>query len=339
MAALCHDIGHLPFSHAGEGLLPSGWNHERLTVEIIRSDEMEDIWKEMTPPLRTEDIVKLAVGIEQKDKCGLAEFTPWETVLSEIIVGDAFGVDRMDYLLRDSHHAGVAYGRFDHYRLIDTLRILTPPPLDEGGSGKSEEPTLGVQKGGIHSAESLLLARYFMFSQVYCHHIRRIYDIHLKDFIKLWFKGEFSTNVDEHLKITDVEVTNALRKSYADKNDRCYKYAERVLGRKHFKVLYERKPGDIQENPDAVSGVYEATCKKFGDDNVRRSKYIEKDKKPDFPVEERDKSIVSAQAQSQVLKNVPVVAIDYVFISRDCYGKAEEWLKVNRKKIIELKGE
>ncbi len=44
--------------------------------------------------------------------------------MSEIIVGDAFGVDRMDYLLRDSHHAGVAYGKFDHFRLIDTLRIL-----------------------------------------------------------------------------------------------------------------------------------------------------------------------------------------------------------------------
>ena len=46
-------------------------------------------------------------------------------------MGDAFGVDRMDYLLRDSHHAGVAYGRFDHYRLIDTLRILPAPPADK----------------------------------------------------------------------------------------------------------------------------------------------------------------------------------------------------------------
>ena len=63
MAALCHDIGHLPFSHAAEAeLLPAGWDHERLTVELIRSDEMQAIWQGMTPPLRTEDVVKLAVG-------------------------------------------------------------------------------------------------------------------------------------------------------------------------------------------------------------------------------------------------------------------------------------
>src|SRR6266705_3012795 len=40
VAALCHDIGHLPFSHAAEDLLPSGWSHENLTVQLIRSPEM-----------------------------------------------------------------------------------------------------------------------------------------------------------------------------------------------------------------------------------------------------------------------------------------------------------
>ena len=48
MAALCHDMGHLPFSHAAEkDLLPEGWDHERLTVEIIQSREMESIWKDL----------------------------------------------------------------------------------------------------------------------------------------------------------------------------------------------------------------------------------------------------------------------------------------------------
>ncbi len=63
MAALCHDVGHLPFSHAAEKhLLPSGWDHEKLTRIIIESDEMKEIWENITPPLRTNDIVKLAVG-------------------------------------------------------------------------------------------------------------------------------------------------------------------------------------------------------------------------------------------------------------------------------------
>ena len=43
-AALCHDLGHLPFSHASEDLLPEGWNHERLTVEFILSEEM---WRDL----------------------------------------------------------------------------------------------------------------------------------------------------------------------------------------------------------------------------------------------------------------------------------------------------
>src|SRR5208337_237100 len=130
MAALCHDIGHLPFSHASEELLPQGWNHERITSELILSDEMRQIWNNMTPPLRAEDVAKLAVGQRKAPKL---EFDDWTTILSEIIVSDAFGVDRMDYLLRDSHHIGVAYGKFDHYRLIDTLRILQTPPSDDKG--------------------------------------------------------------------------------------------------------------------------------------------------------------------------------------------------------------
>src|ERR1035438_3537862 len=155
MAALCHDLGHLPFSHAVEHvLLPEGWNHERLSREIILSDDMATLWHRITPPLRPEDVAKLAIGPEKSGD----QYSNWEAILAEIIVGDAFGVDRMDYLLRDSHHAGVAYGRFDHFRLIDTLRILT------SGEGESTQPTLGVEEGGLHSAEALLLARYYMYS-------------------------------------------------------------------------------------------------------------------------------------------------------------------------------
>ena len=125
MAALCHDMGHLPFSHSAEKeLLPDDWDHERLTQAIITSEEMTSIWDRITPPLRQDDILKLAVGPK---KAMDHKYSDWETILSEIIVGDAFGVDRMDYLLRDSHHTGVAYGKFDHYRLIDTCVSFQHP--------------------------------------------------------------------------------------------------------------------------------------------------------------------------------------------------------------------
>lgn len=63
MAALCHDLGHLPFSHAAEkDLLPDGWNHELLTLEIIRSEGMRDIWDEIK--INPDDVAKLAIGPE-----------------------------------------------------------------------------------------------------------------------------------------------------------------------------------------------------------------------------------------------------------------------------------
>ncbi|MDA1311998.1 MAG: HD domain-containing protein, partial [Acidobacteria bacterium] len=244
MAALCHDIGHLPFSHAAEKeLLPEGWDHERLTRDLILGEEMQAIWNSVTPPLRSDDIVKLAVGPRKaKD----LTFSNWEAILSEIIVGDSFGVDRMDYLLRDAYHAGVPYGRFDHYRLIDTLRIL-PSPNDENNRG---EPVLGVEQGGLETAEALLLARYFMYTQVYFHPVRRIYDIHLKDFLKEWLPdGRFGTSTKEHLELTDAEVTTAIRTAAGDKDRPGHDPARRITNREHFRVLYRRHPRDVESCP------------------------------------------------------------------------------------------
>ncbi len=336
MAALCHDIGHLPFSHAAEKeLLPDGWDHERLTREIISSDEMRSIWDRITPPLRYEDIVKLAVGPKKtKD----LQFSDWETILSEIIVGDAFGVDRMDYLLRDSHHAGVAYGKFDHYRLIDTLRILPPPPSGEGED--SQEPALGVEQGGIQSAEALMLARYFMFSQVYCHHVRRIYDIHLMDFLKEWLKGgAFSSDLSVHLGMTDNEVTAGLLAAAFDQSKLGHLHARRIVAREHFKRVYERNPDDMKINSEAGIAVFEALNAEFGSENFRHDRYPQGSGAPDFPVRMRDDRIVSSLAISETLNNVPVVSIDYVFAERTKVANAQKWLREHRANIIQPREE
>ncbi len=332
MAALCHDIGHLPFSHAAEKeLLPDGWDHERLTREIINSDEIQGIWRKITPPLRPEDIIKLAVGPK---KANDLDFTDWEAILSEIIVGDAFGVDRIDYLLRDSHHTGVAYGKFDHYRLIDTLRILPTPSHDaESGPG---EPALGVEQGGIQSAEALMFARYFIYSQVYFHSIRRIYDIHLEDFLKEWLcQGTFSTEVSDHLKMTDNEVTAAILMSAMDESMPGYTHASRIVNRQHFKVLYERTPEDVKINPEAEKAVFKALSAKFGDKYFRHDYYIQKGGAPDFPVRMRDDQIFSSLAISTALNTVPVVSIDYVFADRSILEKAKRWFEAKRETIIQ----
>ena len=87
---------------------------------------------------------------------------------------------------------------FDHYRLIDTLRILRHPGLDR--------PIIGIEKGGIHAAEALQLARHFMFHQLYYHHVRLAYDVHLSEFIVQWPKT-YPTEVEGHMRTSRSEST------------------------------------------------------------------------------------------------------------------------------------
>jgi len=330
MAALCHDLGHLPFSHAAETeLLPEGWDHERLTKEIIRSDEMKSqTWEQLEVPVKIEDIVKVALGPK-----GAKEliFNEWETILSEVITGDTFGVDRMDYLLRDSLHAGVAYGKFDHYRLIDTLRILPKG----GGEDDSDEPTLGLDYGGVQSAEALLWARYFMFSQVYCHSVRRIYDIHLKDFLQKWLEnGKFSTETKDHLEMTDIEVLAGLKEANSDTKHPGHIHAKRIIGRDHFKLLYSRNSNDQNINPNAAVAIYEAACKEYGPDFVRHDEYRQKGESQYFPVISKDGRVLQSVELSDTLFKVPVVKSDFVFIDRKLRPKALNWLNEKREEII-----
>lgn len=253
-------------------------------------------------------------------------------------MGDAFGVDRIDYLLRDSYHAGVAYGRFDHHRLIDTLRILPPPPSGNGDA--STEPTLGVERGGLESAEALLLARYMMFSQVYFHHIRRIYDIHLQDFMRDWLPGgEFPVEPAKYLSLTDNEVLAAIQQAARDASHPAHGPAQRISKREHFKVLYRRHPDDAGINPDAAAAVFQAAIDRFGTDKVKLDSPHKGGGITDFPVLENDGSVVSSLAESEVLRSVPQAAESYVFADPEVLDEARSWLKQNKQAVIEPREE
>lgn len=323
-AALCHDLGHLPFSHAAEKqLLPAGWDHERLGQEIIMSSELQPLWTELK--IQAEDVVKLAFGPK---KCKL-DFSDWETILSEIIVGDVFGADRIDYLLRDSYHAGVSYGRFDHYRLIDTLRILP-------ASGKdSQEPLLGIERGGLESAESLLWARYFMYTQLYFHPTRRIYDMHLMEFLKEWLTGgQFSTDIQEHINLSDNEVTAAIWKSATNSSQQGHIQASRIVSRKHFRQVYEPTSSDQKEVLEPAKNVYEAAIGRFGADYVRRDVYSQEGGSYHFPVYTKEEEIDSSLALSRTLSQVPTFAVDRVYVDPDIREEAQRWLTTDRANII-----
>ena len=141
-------------------------------------------------------------------------------------------------------------------------------------------PVLGIEEGGLHSAEALLLARYFMYTQLYFHPVRRIYDIHLKTFLKQWLgEGRFSTSLSDHLNLTHNEVMAAVFGMPPEmKSLPGHDPARRIVHREHFRTLYQRNPADVAENPDAAKAIYEAAACKFPQESVHLDSY--KERKP-----------------------------------------------------------
>lgn len=179
LAALTHDWGHMPFSHAGESVMPENPNkpkkkdgvvvgyekfdHEDYSFALIRQylpDVLEN-HKLNDEDIRADDIADFIQGKTSRSR--LVKAAPWRG-----LVKGELDCDRMDYLRRDSHHLGVEYGRFDVDRVLSTLTLT-----DQGEDGLVQ---LAVEEGGLLAAESLILARYYMFVQVYFHKVRRFLD-------------------------------------------------------------------------------------------------------------------------------------------------------------------
>jgi hypothetical protein len=179
-----------------------------------------------------------------------------------------------------------------------------------------------------------------MYSQVYFHQVRRIYDIHLKDFLKEWLPGGFfPITVDKHLNLTDNNVLVAMEQAADDEKEPGHIHAKRILHRQHFKLLYQRNPEDIEVNPDAVVNIFKESVKKFGEEKVRMDRYKEKQNPLNFPVLTKDGRIVSSLILSQTLQHLPPVAKDYIFVDRDVEEDAKKWLEDNRREIIKFYSE
>jgi HD superfamily phosphohydrolase len=151
-AALLHDLGHWPFCHAIEDIaLPGVPTHELFANSFLLEGEIADI-------LRDE------WNVQPRDVTALLSEKPRDTrqrILRSLLSGP-IDIDKMDYLARDSLHAGVPYGRnFDQQRLIGSLC------LNQAGDG------LAISHKGRTAAEMLVFARYVMFSEVYWHHAVR----------------------------------------------------------------------------------------------------------------------------------------------------------------------
>jgi uncharacterized protein len=213
-AALCHDLGHLPFSHVAEAAILGEGGHEKWSLKIIKSSYLKPIWEKLEHVFPGKDIVndiiKLSIGESKLKELGHPPFSHWEKVLCQIISGDFFGADRIDYLIRDAQCTGVSYGLFDYHQMIEMLCIL--PSLD--GSGNLE---LGIEENGIEACEALLLARHFMHKRVYKYPSVKAYSFHLIRFMGLLYKNpRILQNLEDYLSMTDSEVLSALNRAAKD---------------------------------------------------------------------------------------------------------------------------
>jgi HD superfamily phosphohydrolase len=310
-------VGHLPFSHGAEELLPKNWNHERLTAEMIRFSEISIILKSARPPIDPEDVVDLAWDVRKRAKVEPKAQPPWKTLLNEILTGNTFGADRIDYLLRDSLHAGVAYGRFDPDRLIDGLRAIIDPV--------ENEITLGLDHGAIHAAEALLVARYFMYTQVYFHDVRRIYDIHLKDFLVEWLpEGVFSPNWRRMLRTTDIEVLAALTRAASVREGRLHLLATRLTNREHYRMVYEQMSTHKRRRPTILEELEKFARRSFGSDNVRVDRQRPKAESNNFLVLTDDGRTESSLRLSRVIATLPAAEVGYLFVAPALKEKAKK---------------
>lgn len=231
LAALSHDLGHLPFSHVAERRLLGRGGHEKWTLEVLCSHYMTPIWKAMHSYFpekdAKEDVIRLALGHSKLAEIGhpLARdgYSPWHKVLSEIITGDYFGADRIDYLLRDSRCTGLSYGLFDYHQLMEMLSIL------QGPDGSSWQ--LGIEENGIESCEALLMARHFMYKRVYQYSSVKALSFHMSRFMKyIYDEIKPFNSLDDYLRLTDTDILFALQ-CEATRGDRAHPDAVSLLER------------------------------------------------------------------------------------------------------------
>lgn len=135
IAILLHDVGHGPLSHTLEHTLIDHFNHEMMSLSIM---------KELNRQFNGALDIAIDIFTDQHPKKFLHQ-----------LISSQLDIDRLDYLKRDSFFTGVSEGSVGINRILKTMRVF--------------RGNVVIEKKGIYAIENYILSRRLMYMQVYLH--------------------------------------------------------------------------------------------------------------------------------------------------------------------------
>ncbi len=242
-AAMLHDVGHAPFSHASEFAMPKlgalaigayagrpdlypgdrQATHEDYTIKAVTDSSLTAVIEADggPPALAVAGLIDPDLPV-QPDWYDVGGFD-WRPLLQQLISSE-LDVDRMDYLARDSHFLGVHYGVFDINWIMNNLATHVV-------DGRVH---LGLLDRAIYAFDDFLIARYHMFVMVYFHYRSVSYEEMLRRYFAEDGDGwSLPTDIEQYARVDDHHLLSHLR---ASSNE----WARRIVERREYKLLLER---------------------------------------------------------------------------------------------------